>query len=413
MAVRRSTTTVLFAALLVTLVTRSAAFAQTRAPEGGLSLEAAVAMALAQNPHLQAARLKRPVDAAGVAVAAERPNPEISYEFNRDFPRHNFSVAIPLEIGGQRGRRIDVARATATSGEAALAQETFTLTNDVRRAYFALAAAQARADAAADLRALSARARDAAATRLSLGDAPRLELLQAELELAAADNDMTTAVAAVAANRAALNTLLGRAPATPVAATEALATRGLPGADALLARANAASTDLAAIDADIATQTARRALAAAMKTPDVTVGGGVTTGVPDEFSTGWRATAAFTVPLFTQHQAGVAVEEAELSRLRAERAAILADITGHVAEARARAAAAEAQLDRFEKDILPRALDVERMAEDSYRSGQSNLAALLQTLQSSRTMRYRALDAALDYQLALADVERAMGVAIK
>ena len=107
------------------------------------------------------------------------------------------------------------------------------------------------------------------------------------------------------------------------------------------------------------------------------------------------------------------VEEAELSRLRAERAAILADITGHVAEARARAAAAEAQLDRFEKDILPRALEVERMAEDSYRSGQSNLAALLQTLQSSRTMRYRALDAALDYQLALADVERAMGVAIK
>ena len=70
---------------------------------GSLTLDAALQIAVTANPHLIATRLKRPVDTAGIDVAAERPNPDLSYEFNRDFPRHNFSVAIPLEIGGQRG----------------------------------------------------------------------------------------------------------------------------------------------------------------------------------------------------------------------------------------------------------------------------------------------------------------------
>lgn len=399
-------------AVAALLLTGGAAAAQSRPSEGAITLDAALQTAVTSNPHLAAARLKRPVDAAGVDVARQIPNPELSYEFNRDTPRHSFSVLIPIELGGKRAARIDLARAVARTGEAGMAQEEFALMNEVRRAYFALAAAQERVAAAADLRSLSLRARDAAQARLTLGDAPRLDVLQAELELAAADNDLTTATAAVAADRAALNTLLGRAPATPVTATDALTTRALPGADDALARATAASTALAAIDAALEEQSLRRALASATNRPEVTAGAGITSGIPDEYSTGWRASLGVTVPLFSR-KATVVVEDRELARLRAERAALQADITGHVAEARVRAAAAEAQLDRFEKDILPRALEVERMAEDSYRSGQSNLAALLQTLHASREMRYRALDAALDYQLALADVERAIGTVIK
>lgn len=411
---RRQTSCVAVAALLMF---SSVAAAQTPAPAAGsgagLTLSAALQMATASNPHLAAARLKRPVDEAGIGVAAERPNPDFSYELGRDFPRHSFTLIFPFELGGKRARRVDLARATVASGEAAIAQEVFNLQNEVRRAYFELAAAEARGAAATDLRGLALRARDAAKARLDLGDAPRLELLQAELALATADNDLTTATSVVAASRANLNTLLGRNPETPVTASDPLTTRGLPPMEVALSRANQSSVELAALDASIAQQGARRALAKAMMTPDISAGGGVVSGVPDEFSVGWKASASITVPLFTRHQAGVQVEDAELARLRAERLAVSADIAGHVAEARARAAAAEAQLDRFERDILPRTLEVERMAEDSYRSGQSNLASLLQSLQSSRELRFRALDAGLAYQLALADVERAIGAAIK
>jgi outer membrane protein TolC len=56
-------------------------------------------------------------------------------------------------------------------------------------------------------------------------------------------------------------------------------------------------------------------------------------------------------------------------------------------------------------------MDVERMAEDAYRLGQTNIAAYLQALQSTRDVRLRALQASADLQSALADLERAIGEA--
>ena len=49
------------------------------------------------------------------------------------------------------------------------------------------------------------------------------------------------------------------------------------------------------------------------------------------------------------------------------------------------------------------------MAEDSYRLGQTGIAAFLQALQATRDARLRSLQAAADFQTALADLERAIG----
>ena len=78
----------------------------------------------------------------------------------------------------------------------------------------------------------------------------------------------------------------------------------------------------------------------------------------------------------------------------------------------AAAAVADAQRQqyvRYRDEILPQALEVERMAEDSYRLGQTGIAAYLQALQSTRDVRLRAIQSAADLQNALADLERAIG----
>ena len=77
------------------------------------------------------------------------------------------------------------------------------------------------------------------------------------------------------------------------------------------------------------------------------------------------------------------------------------------------AAPARQSLDRYRNEILPASLQVEQMAEESYRSGQTGLPVYIQTLQAAREIRQRALQAGLDYQLALADLERAMGIALR
>ena len=70
---------------------------------------------------------------------------------------------------------------------------------------------------------------------------------------------------------------------------------------------------------------------------------------------------------------------------------------------------AQRQALRFRDDILPHALEVEGMAEESYRSGETGLVVLLQALQSTRDVRLRAIQAGIDYQIALAELEQAVG----
>ena len=405
-----------FAALLLIAVGTASArlAAQTSAPRP-LTLDAALTQALAGNKTLAAARLRPAVDAAGAQVALERPNPEFTYEFEKEAPHHAFSAAFPIEIGGKRARRNDLATATAGASTATLAQLTLDVQTNVRRAYFTLAAALRRADIATEIRALAQRARDAADGRVTAGDAPRLERLQAELELADTDNDVAAARADITSARAVLNALLGQPAATPIVTADALTAVGpsLPTNEAVLAQALATNVDLAVLDREIDAQVARRNLAQSLTKPDVTAGGTLVYDAPDEFRFGWRGMVSVTIPVFTRHQAAVALEDAALAQMRAERDALASDIAARITEAAARATAAREQLDRFTADILPRSLEVEQMAQESYRAGQTGLSALLQTVQSARALRLRSVQAGLDAQLALADLERALGASRK
>ena len=142
---------------------------------------------------------------------------------------------------------------------------------------------------------------------------------------------------------------------------------------------------------------------------DVTAGAGVTHYSPPDFQWGWRASLTVPLPIFNNGRAQVRLEEATLARLQAERAAAAARIRGEVFSAAAQAETQRRAFLRFRDEILPRAAEVEAMAEDSYRSGQTGLVALIQSLQSVHDLRLQAVAAGTDYQNALADLERAIG----
>jgi hypothetical protein len=85
-----------------------------------------------------------------------------------------------------------------------------------------------------------------------------------------------------------------------------------------------------------------------------------------EFDFGWKANVGITLPILQSHQAGVAVEEAELARLRAEREALMARITGGVAAALARVSSARDRMTHFQTVTSPLTVDVDRYAQASY-----------------------------------------------
>jgi outer membrane protein TolC len=193
-----------------------------------LSLPQAIDLALAANRALAAARLARPIAAANVAVAGERPNPDLLLEKLRETPHEAATLSLPIETAGKRGRRIDVATADAASGEAEIARTTAATRNQVRRAFYALLAAQRRAAEEEASLEIARRAAGAAKDRYEAGAAPRLDTLQAELTAAQASNDAEGARGLQAASRSQLNTLIDHPPQAPLAAAGDLTAGTVP-----------------------------------------------------------------------------------------------------------------------------------------------------------------------------------------
>jgi len=376
------------------------------APASRLTLQAAFAAAETHNRTLIAARLGRAVDQAGIGVAQERPNPEFAFEAGRDTPHEIFSLNFPLEAGGKRARRIELANATLARTTADIEVQALDVRRQVRVTYFELVAEASRTRVTTELRALAERTRDAARDRYQSGAAPQLELLQAELALAQAANEEQAASGKLAAARIELGTLIGQPLDAGAEPEETFDSGAVP---ANVTAAIAARPDIVALDRAIDEAVARERLARALRTPDPTVSGGVLTDAEPDFAVGWRAGLAITIPLFTRHDAAVQVESARIIQLRAERDARVATLTGEASAAAARAEAARQQYLRYRDQIIPQLATIESMAELSYRSGQTGLAAYLQALQSARETRLRAADAGIDYQTALADLERAIG----
>lgn len=375
-----------------------------------LTLEEAFVRADATNLTLHAARLRRTVSEAETGVAREPPNPEARVEFERETPKQAYGIALPIELGRKRARRIAVSQAALRTAQAEIDGTALETRVAVRRAYFGRLLAEQRLALLDDLLSLTARVREAARERFEAGSAPRLELLQAQLAALQAENDATVARADATGARGALNVLLALPPdARPVLTTPLDVPLDVTAAN-VLALADVGNADLLVLRRRVEEAHARIALAHALRAPEVMPEAAITRSAQPEFDTGWRAAVQMTIPLFTTHVAGVRVEEATLAQVEAEQAAARSRISAEVTAAVALADARRRQLARYRDEILPQAIEVERMAQDSYTLGQTGIAALLQALQATRDVRLRLLQAAADYHESLAALERAMGV---
>lgn len=398
---------VAFAAVVSTAVTAAADEAQS--PAAPLTYSAALSRALGANPRIIAARLRRPITIASRDVAAERLNPEVRAEASKETPREAYTVAVPLELGGKRTRRIAVADAAIATGDAELNVAIAEVHADLRRAFIARVIAENRLTLLTDMQTLAQRARDAAQARFDAGGVPRLEVVQAQLALADAENQATAARGTVNATRATLNAVLAFPLDAQTSIETSLDIEPALSVENVVARARQSSAELLAIDRRIDEQRARVALAHALRTPDVTPEASLTRRAEPEFDTGWRAAIAVSIPVFTTHRAAIRVEDATLAQLTSEREAAAARISGEVTAAAAVAESQRLQFVRYRDEIVPQALELERMAEDAYRLGQTGIAAYLQAVQSSRDVRLRSIQAAADLQNAIADLERAVG----
>lgn len=387
---------------------------QPPAVAGPLTFEQALDLATSRNLGLEAARRQRAVREAAIRTARQVPNPDVSLELTKDTPHQVFSFDLPVELGGKRGRRIDLAAEELTLADVDVQLEMRAVRRELRQTFYALIAAGERVRLDDSVLDISRRVRDAAQARFDAGAVPRLEVLQAELGVTRAETDLELARSTRAAAQASLNAVLNLPPQQALAVTGRLSDHlTVIAYEQALAMATVSNTDLVSLDRQIAIEERRVDLLRAGRVPTPVFSVSGLFNNPPDFTVGPRAAVNVELPLFSRNQGPIAESIATTAELRGRRAAVRRTVENDVYGTIAKIDAERRQVEAYQQRLVPTATNLEALAEESYRAGRTSVLGVLDAQRSLRDLTREALQAALDLQLSLADLEELLGTELR
>lgn len=373
-----------------------------------IGLQKALERARAANPDLAAARQSVRVGETAVEVAGQLANPLLTGSTGPDDPTLWASLEVKVPLLGQRSLAITAAEKEADVQRAAAQLQEVKVLSAVRRAYYMLAAAQARALLAEKALGLARDLEARIEAKVSTGGAAQLELLQAQLARRRAEQERDDRAAALTGTREDLARLIrDRDPARLEAADPLLPVPAAPPLDALLER-TVHHPEVESLRREQAAGLARanRESAAIRPLPSFSV---TLEKLSTQTALGVRGGIAFELPLLSWNRGSVhqAQAQAELASLQAQSA--LDRLRSELRSAWARWQAATSRARSYAEEIVPAAERVERMALDAYQLGRTPLLTVLQAQTDLNSTRGLAADAAAEAQRAFADLQEATG----
>jgi len=375
-----------------------------------LSFRDALDLATAQNLELAAVRRGRAVREAELKAAGQLPNPDFSAEITRDVPHGDLAIAFPLDISRTRARRVDIARESLAMADVEEKSAIAALRRDVRLSFYGLMAADQQVELADTVLKIVERSKEFAQARFDEGAAPKLEVMQAELGVVRCRADLELARSNRRSSQAALNALLNRPPGMTIAVTGDMAEiPPLPTLDRATGTATTGNTELLAADREATIETRTIDLLKAERWPTPTFSFGTALNAPGEFTYGPHAGISLTLPLFARNQGEIAGSEAKVSQIRARRDAIRRNVEAKVFAALERVTSGRDQVKAYRDTLVPTATALESLSNESYRLGRSSLLVLLEAQRALRDVKYDYLQALLNLQEAVADLEGILG----
>ena len=375
-----------------------------------LTLQAAFDLAEKQNLDLAAARQRRAVASAGIRIAGQRPNPTFSFTALRDEPHEGFFVDQPIETGGKRRRRMEVAQQESGLTEIDIAALARQLRQMARQAYYELAFARAETARLDELVHLAERLQQIAQDRFEAGAAPQLEVIQADLQLAQARADAQVARQREKVSLSRLNALLNE-PATTSWELAGTLQDPLPEAKLpeLVERAYASNSGLQRLGQEEKVEESRLHLARSQRLPDLSLEFGTDFNAPHDFQVGPRSQISLIVPLFYRNQGEIAQSLASQRVIAAQIAATRRAVAGEVETAYFEWSAERSQVEIYRDTLLPSARRLEEMAAESYHAGKANILAVIDAQRNVQGVERTYQQSLLGFQTAFANLELAVG----
>ena len=386
-----------------------------------VTLTALLQEAAARNPSLSA--LRQQADVIRKRPAQERGlNPPMAeaqiwqWPINSINPANTnmymFMVSQELPGRGKRDLRVAVAEKDVALAENDVALRARQITNEIKQAYATLFIARKAIDVHLESVDLLRQIADIAHAKYSTGRISQQDVLKPIVELSTLHNDiiMFDEQANLAAAR--LNTLLDRAPETPLGPLVDPREEALLPATAEIQRiAIEQQPELIRARLDVERAEAELALARREYKPDFSVQGGYM--VTPHMTDAWLGSVAISWPRAPWSRgkidARVAEQTAGVEAARARARAMENDVRLAVQEAYVRAKAAQERAALLRTTILPQSQQTLEVSRVAYQSDRVDFQALIDSermLLASRLDYFRALS---DFNQAIADLERAVG----
>lgn len=385
-----------------------------------LTLDEAFARVAQSHPDLRLIESQRGLLAAESERAVLRPPQVVGFEVENAFGSGEASgfggaeISLTLASVLERGGKLDARRTLVQSRIDALALQRETkrldLLAEVARRYLAISAAQhQRRIAELDI-AQRQRTVVAAQRRLTAGASPESVVLTAQAALARAELDRERAEQRCVAARQRLAALWGeRAPAFDVVAGDPLVLPAIADFTAL-SELLSQTPELARFADERRIGEARLQLARSQAAPDLEWQVGVRRlQASDDFG----LVGSVSLPLGSAARAApdIRMAEAELAIVEVEREAQRLALYSTLADAHGQYRVAQSEASRLQSDVLPKLAKAEAAAERAYRAGAISYLEWAQ-LQSERTLALKQrLEAALEAQRALIEIQRLIGQA--
>lgn len=412
----------------------SGSFSRYADPMQGVSSNDLVRRALASNAELAAARLDIERGRARLQQASLRPNPTVDFEQttgrltgSAGERETSIGFALPLELGGKRQKRMDLARAELNAAEAEIADRERRLAAEARSAYAEAMAALRELQITENINDVDAQTARIIEARVTEGESAPIELnlLRVELDRLKARRALVEGRLETAILK--LKNLAGMPASEPLRLREDLATADLPDPPASLE----AAVDIAlrtrpdlrlARLIEEAAQAGLR-LARAQATPDVTAFSRYTknrsvfdntpVGILRDKDRLLSFGVSISIPLFNKNQGAKAEAEAAIVQASRRREFVEAMVRSQIASAYARYQAAQSAMDILREGVLAKSQQNIKSIRMAYEIGAFRVTDLLVEQRRFIDAQREFIEAMAERYRALADMQAAIGAPVQ
>lgn len=400
-------------------------------PVQGTSSNELVRRALASNGELAAARLEIDRARGRLRQAGLRPNPTLDFEqttgrFTGATGESETSVglAVPLEFGGKRRKRIELAQAEFEAIEAEVGDRERRLTNEVLALYSDALAAVRELGTLEELNNLDLQTTRFVQARVNEGETAPIELNQLRVEVERLRSRRALVEGRLQSTMFRLKSLTGVPPQELLRFRENIAAPSLPAppgsVDAAIDIALRTRPDLrlARLHEEVAQAGLR--LARAQSVPDVTpftrfsygrsVFDDTPVGVLRDRDKLLTIGVSVEIPVFNRNQGLKSEASAAISQAQKRREFLEAVVRAEVQSAFARYEAARAAVSTFEQGVIPRSVENIRTIRAAYQLGAFSITDLLVEQRRLVDAQREFTEALAEQYRALADLQAAIGV---